>query len=171
LLTFEEMITFLTQIEACLNSRPLTPLSSDPNDLNPLTPGHFLIGESPSTILEPDLTALNANRLSRWRRIQQMVQSFWQRWSTEYLSTLQKRSKWTSPSTNVTLGTMVLLREDHTPPLNWTLGRIVDVHPGSDNIVRVVSVKTTRGIFKRSTTKICPLPFEENEVSKASSIT
>jgi hypothetical protein len=43
LITAEEMHTLLTLIESCLNSRPITPMSSDPNDLEPLTAGHFLI--------------------------------------------------------------------------------------------------------------------------------
>ncbi|KAK9510615.1 hypothetical protein O3M35_005360 [Rhynocoris fuscipes] len=79
LLTFEEMSTYLAMIEACLNSRPLIPLSTDPNDFSTLTPGHFLIGDSLTAIIEPDLTTYKANALSRWRRIQQLSQHFWRR--------------------------------------------------------------------------------------------
>lgn len=54
-LSFEEFTTLLIQIEAILNSRPMEPLSDDPEDLSVLTPGHFLIGESLTTIPEPSL--------------------------------------------------------------------------------------------------------------------
>ncbi|UYV82438.1 hypothetical protein LAZ67_21002170, partial [Cordylochernes scorpioides] len=54
LLTFEEFTTFLTQIEATLNQRPLTPLSEDPNDLEALTPAHFLSGPSTYNLPETD---------------------------------------------------------------------------------------------------------------------
>ncbi|XP_029177497.1 uncharacterized protein LOC114945435, partial [Nylanderia fulva] len=53
ILTYEELSTLLCQIEACLNSRPLYPLSNDPNDYTAITPGHFLIGESPVNVPEP----------------------------------------------------------------------------------------------------------------------
>ncbi|XP_058817410.1 uncharacterized protein LOC131680719 [Topomyia yanbarensis] len=42
----EDMNTLLVQVEGCLNSRPLIPMSDDPNDLQPLTPAHFLFGKS-----------------------------------------------------------------------------------------------------------------------------
>jgi hypothetical protein len=63
-LTYEEMTTVLTQIEGCLNSRPLIPMSEDPDDLAVLTPGHFLIGEPLNSLPEPDLTDVKINRLS-----------------------------------------------------------------------------------------------------------
>jgi len=39
-LTYEELNTVLARVEACLNFRPMTPLSSDPSDMSVLTPGH-----------------------------------------------------------------------------------------------------------------------------------
>ncbi|XP_029172171.1 uncharacterized protein LOC114941361 [Nylanderia fulva] len=53
LFTYEKLLTLLCQIEACLNSRPLYPLSADSTDFAALTPGHFLIGEAPNNVPEP----------------------------------------------------------------------------------------------------------------------
>lgn len=63
--TFEMLMTVLAEIEAILNSRPLTPLSPDPNDLVALTPGHFLIGQELLTLPEFDLSDHQTNRLSK----------------------------------------------------------------------------------------------------------
>ncbi|XP_076299353.1 uncharacterized protein LOC143218194 [Lasioglossum baleicum] len=68
-LTYEEMSTLLTQIEACLNSRPLAALSDDPSDLTALTPGHFLGGTALNALPEPSLVDEEVNRLTRWRLI------------------------------------------------------------------------------------------------------
>lgn len=65
LMTFEEMTTLFTQIEAVLNSRPLCALTEDPDDLNVLTPGHFLIGNALNIVPEPSLEQLKSSRLSR----------------------------------------------------------------------------------------------------------
>lgn len=165
-LTFEELYTLLVQVEACLNSRPLTPISSDPSDLNPLTPGHFLIGDSLSALPEHDLRDIKTNRLGRYQLVQQMLQHFWQRWYKEYLHQMQQRVKWqTTTSSSVNIGMLVVIKDDNLPPLRWKLGRILELHPGADGTTRVVSVKTADGVLKRSVNKLCVLPIEaENEV-------
>ncbi|XP_018368315.1 PREDICTED: uncharacterized protein LOC108764526 [Trachymyrmex cornetzi] len=61
-LTFEELYTVLTQIEACMNSRPLTVMSQDINDLNVLTSGHFIIGEPLTAIPERDVSDVISNK-------------------------------------------------------------------------------------------------------------
>nr|XP_031836770.1 uncharacterized protein LOC116428796 [Nomia melanderi] len=161
-LTCEELYTFWTQVEACLNSRPLYPLSCDPNDLTPLTPGHFLIGDALTAPPQADLLHLNQNRLNHYQLIQYKAEHFWKRWHREYLYELQQRHKWQLDSPgNVKADALVIIREDNTPPLKWRLGRIADLHPDSDNTSRVVSIKVVDGIIKRPVSRVCVLPIEE----------
>ncbi len=89
-LTFEELVTVLTQIEACLNSRPLTPLPSDEEGLEALTSGHFLVGRPLESLPEPSFSYRSMSLLRRWNLRQTLVRQFWKRWSSEYLVTLQK---------------------------------------------------------------------------------
>ncbi|XP_043286900.1 uncharacterized protein [Venturia canescens] len=125
--TFEEYYTLLVEIESILNSRPLIPLSSDPNDTSALTPSHFLVGDS---LLLPA--------------------------EHSYLE------KWYLQGDNLKVGTLVLLKEDNVAPLRWPRGRVVEVHVGKDNIVKVATVRTSSGLFKRAVKKLCPLPLEED---------
>lgn len=160
-LTYEELYTLLVQIEACLNSRPLCAMSNDATDLNVLTPGHFLIGVPLTSLPETDVTDVAVNRLTRHQLLTQMRQHFWKRWSTEYLTQLQQRVKWTHPSNaDIRVNALVLLRDDNAPPLQWRLGRIIAVHPGRDGLIRIVDVKTMNGIVQRSLPKLCILPID-----------
>ncbi|CAI6347553.1 unnamed protein product [Macrosiphum euphorbiae] len=159
-LTYEEFYTLTTRIEGILNSRPITPSSSDPHDLNALTPGHFLIGQPIHAVPEPDTTEVKINRLNRWQLIRQCHQSYWKRWSREYLSTLQGRQKWCKASPNLAVGDMVIVEAPSRPPTEWRLGRVTEVHPGPDDVVRVVSVRTQDGIYKRPVVKLVRLPVE-----------
>ncbi|UYV63689.1 hypothetical protein LAZ67_2005309 [Cordylochernes scorpioides] len=89
LLNFEELTTLLAQIEACLNSRPLYPLSEDPEDLQALTPGHFLIGGSLTALPdEDDIIAMSLP--NRWQLIQKSMNHFWTRWSQNMCTTSTK---------------------------------------------------------------------------------
>lgn len=116
-LTYEEFNTVLVQIEAVLNSRPMYPMSSDPNDFSPLTPAHFLIGRPLTTPAERDVTTAMLPTLSRYKRVEQLRQSFWKRWSMEYISELQRRTKWQDNKEDIKAWTLVLIKEDGLSPL------------------------------------------------------
>lgn len=160
ILSFEEFSTLLIKVEATLNSRPICPLSSDPQDLEALTPGHFLIHRPLNAPPTEDLTDRSPNHLSCWKSIDRLHQSFWRRWSTEYLHTLQQRSKWTESSPEISIGTLVLIKQDNLPPLRWPRGRVTELHPGPDGRARVATLITSSGPLRRPFTKLCPLPTQ-----------
>ncbi|XP_050065896.1 uncharacterized protein LOC126554955 [Aphis gossypii] len=158
--TLEEVTTVLCRVEAALNSRPLVPASSDPNDLECLTPGHFLIGRPLLSIPDPESPDTQLCLRTRWKLLQQSFRFFWRRWSQEYLNTLQTRGKWTKTSNNVEVGNMVVVKTVDSPPLSWPLGRVIEVYPGTDQIVRVAKVITSKGVFTRPVVKLVPLPTD-----------
>ncbi|UYV73851.1 hypothetical protein LAZ67_11001138, partial [Cordylochernes scorpioides] len=149
LLTYEELLTVLVQIESCLNSRPLYPMSNDPNDQRVLTPAHFLLTEPSSCVPEDDLLLVKNHLLTRWQLVQRVLQHLWKRWSKDYLNNLQQRNKWKTISPNVDIDTLVLIKEERMPPARWLMGRVVETHPGKDGLVRVVSVRTSVGVLRR----------------------
>ncbi|XP_065094989.1 uncharacterized protein LOC135716095 [Ochlerotatus camptorhynchus] len=161
--TYEEMTTLLIQIESILNSRPIIPQIDDPMDYEALSPGHFLVGRELTAIAAPFYDGLKENTLSRYQLIQKRKQSFWRRWSCEYITGLQKRSKWNKTPTLLREGLLVIMKDDNLPPQTWKLGRIIKTHPGNDGVVRVVTVRTNNGTYKRSTTQIAVLPIEDAE--------
>uniref|UniRef100_A0ABD2WAC2 Integrase catalytic domain-containing protein n=1 Tax=Trichogramma kaykai TaxID=54128 RepID=A0ABD2WAC2_9HYME len=157
MLTYEEFSTLLTQIEAVLNSRPLTPLPSAPEPESVLSPAHLIIGEPSFIVAEPPLTRENVSTLERWKRITQFTQLFWERWSKEYLQTLQKRCKWQLPKRNLAVGDIVLVKDELTPCARWPLAKIIEVHLGRDGLVRVATIATARGSYKRPVVKLIGL--------------
>ena len=88
-LTFEELSIVLVEIKTFLNSRPLGALSSDVDDLNTLTPFHFLNGAASALLPDADLTDVPENRLDRFQFLERIRNQFRKRWSTEYLLYLQ----------------------------------------------------------------------------------
>ena len=161
ILTFEELSTLLSQVEAVLNSRPLIKVSdSDINSLEALTPSHFLAGDVITSLPDRE-KILELKLLSRWELVQKIKCSFWKRFQREYLSSLQQRSKWTKKQSNIKIGDLVLVKEDNVPPGMWPLGKIISVHPGNDGLIRVVTVKTAKSILKRPIVKLAPLPIDQ----------
>ncbi|GFX44846.1 integrase catalytic domain-containing protein [Trichonephila clavipes] len=159
-MTLEEYLTTITQTEGILNSRPITPLSEDIDDLEVLTLGHFLIGRLITSISEPNLLNKSENTLSRWQKLTKIVQHIWTKSSRDYLNNLLQRSKWQFHKDNVKLNTMVLIRDDNLPVNKWSLGRITKRFPCTDGKVRVVEIKTDKGNIKRSIGNVCALPLD-----------
>ena len=162
-LTFEELTTVLTQIEACLNSHLIVSLSVPDDGIEALTPGHFLIGRPIEALPDPVLTYRTISILSRWILCQALVRHLWQRWSSDYLNSFRHITKWCKCSPNLRVGDIVILREDNMTPSKWPLGRVVSVYTGQDGLVRVVSVKTATGTYRRPITKVVLLPTDSQD--------
>jgi len=111
---------------------------------------------------------LTKPEMDRYQHLQQLVQHFWNRWRTEYLHQLQKRNKWNNPSINrFKPNTLVIVHDDHSLPLKWSLARILETHPGKDGITRVVILRGPNNrTFKRPIIKLCILPLEEESVTR-----
>ena len=131
-----------------------------------LTPGHFLIGGPLNALPEPDLTDVTVSRLTRWQLIQQKVQSFWRHWSRSYIQHLQTIAKWRHANWSIGVGSLVLLADDRFPASKWPLARVVALHPGSDGLTRVVTLKTALGSLSRPVSKLLPLPVAACDVEK-----
>lgn len=158
--TFEMIATLLAQVEACMNSRPLCALSDDPDDARALTPGHFLIGEElinpPAVQREMPKETLR----SFWQQTHASSLEFWKEWSIDYLRTLQTRKKWKIEHKNIAVGQLVLVRNENAPPTHWALGRVTEVHPGQDGLVRTVTLLINGDHYVRPVQKLCTIPTD-----------
>ena len=153
-LSYETLATFTTEIESTMNSRPLTNVSDDIKDDLPLTPNHFLLGRGtpnlpPGIFKDKDLSLSKS-----WKASQLLADHFWNRFLREYLPGQQKRSKWTSATSNLQPDDMVWMLEDFTPRGLWPLAKVVETFPGQDGIVRSVKLKTPTGFKVRPVVKL-----------------
>lgn len=165
-LFFEEYCTVFTKVESLMNSRPYFPLSPEPNDpLNYLTPSHFLMHSTPSSLPELEIPETACLR-KRWDRVRAVTQAFWKKWSREYLHTQMTRDKWPKATPNITVGQVVLVPDVRYSPACWPLGVVVQVHPGSQGAIRVVEVKTPSGVLRRSLNKLAIVPVHTTQESQ-----
>ncbi len=156
-LTYEELSTLLAQIESCLNSRPLASLVNDDDGIEALTPGHFIIGKPLTALPETTPSSRSISLLKRWQLCKSLLRHFWNRWSSEYVTQIGRFTKWRHPTRNIETGDLVLIHENSPIPTKWPLARVVKVHPGKDNLVRVATVRTATGTYTRPVTKLALL--------------
>lgn len=161
-LTYEEYVTVLAQVSACLNSRPLIALDDDPTATEALTPAHLITGRRLIAPLQYDYTKIPDNRLQRWRLIQKMSQQFWEKWHQEYVTQLIERTKWYQRKEDIHVGCVVLVKMDNLPPTHWPLRKITAVFNGADGHVRNVEVQIGNTNYRRGISKVAVLPIDDN---------
>lgn len=80
-LNYEDFETLLLEIEATVNSHPLWYISTEIDELNVSTPGHFLSFRPINTLSEPRNSKLKMNRLSQYQCLHRLLDDFWKSWS------------------------------------------------------------------------------------------
>ena len=161
LISDEMLRTMMTEVQAILNSRPLTPVSSDPKDLEPLTPNHLLLLRANPNLPGGIFNKEDVYSKRRWRQVQYMSDIFWKRWLKEYLPTLQERAKWLEPRRSLEIGDLLLIADENVHRGKWPLARVIDVFHGKDGYVRSAKVQTSSKILTRPVTKLCFLEGEK----------
>ena len=156
--TDEELQTAISGAEHMLNSRPITYQSASPRDIIPLTPNHFLIGNLGNEFAPP---SVDGPILRRWRRVQEVLSHFWNRFIKEWLPSIGKRNKWTQTEKNIGKGDIVLVLWPNTPRNTWPLGKITEAIEGKDGLVRSVLVQVNNKTYRRGLNTIFPLKIEE----------
>lgn len=153
----ESLHTFICEVEAIMNSRPLTTNPDSPNDLEPLTPNHLLLLKGQPTLPPGLFQKSDTYSRRRWKQIQYLADIFWKRWVREYLPNLQERQKWFKKKRNYANGDIVLIADPTAPRGSWMLGKVIDTKKDSKGIVRSLTLKTKTSVIDRPITKVCLL--------------
>ena len=179
--TFEQLITILAEVEAIVNTRPLTYVYDDFDSGFTLTPAHFLMSRFQPLLLstvdmdEDDDYYYEKNSatslLDSWKRGQQQVNSFWEIWRNEYLLSLRERySMFHRKEKNQIdsipqVGQVVIIKEERIPRRYWKLGRIERLNISSDGEVRSADIYLPGNRNLQRSIKLL-YPLEINEQSK-----
>ncbi|XP_064472910.1 uncharacterized protein LOC135387742 [Ornithodoros turicata] len=140
-LSHDMLTTLLAEVASIVNSRPLTSVSTDPENPTILTPNAILTQKTGG--IPPPAGEFEHENIYRrqWKQVQSMANAFWSRWSKEYLPTLYGRRQWQRRQQDVRAGDIVLLRNRDTVRNEWPMGRVTNTFRSSDGRVRRVEVK------------------------------
>ncbi|XP_037294022.1 uncharacterized protein LOC119188469 [Manduca sexta] len=170
LLKDTQLMTVMKEMEAILNTRPLTTVDTEIEHV--LTPADFLtagrcitlVGSQENLLLEG--TATKVDLVKSWRKARIVLEEFKEMFANQYLPSLRERY-WNSPKEPRILskelpkvGQIVQLKENKNRE-DWKVGKIVSLIRGSDGQCRIAKVKVGNSIFTRSITHLYPLEIEE----------
>ncbi|KAK7913154.1 hypothetical protein WMY93_013365 [Mugilogobius chulae] len=142
-LTHELLSTFMAEVCAIMNARPLVPVSTDPESPFILTPSMLLTMKTGSAPPPPGNFENGMLLKEQWKRVQSLADIFWSKWRREYLHTLQLRHKWQDKKQNLKEGDIVLLKDSQAKRNEWPMSIITKTIPGQDGLVRKVEMASS----------------------------
>ena len=155
------MATVFAEVQCLVNSRPLGYPSNEANDLQPITPNHFILGRATTEVPQGPFRETKNSR-KRFEFVQALAQQVLNRFHREYLQTLMQRAKWQSKERQFKIGDIVLMVDSNVARGKWNLARVIEVYPGRDGVARNGKLKTKCGEYKRSVQRCCQILEEES---------
>lgn len=153
-LTPFELYTCLLEVANLVNQRPNGRIPNNPDDGAYLCPNDILLVRA-SRALPQGLFRQTKNPCHRFEFCQKIADSFWKKWAQDVLPCLVSRKKWHTQRRNVVVNAFVIVADANPVRGKWSAGRVHQVFPGEDGIVRNVQVKISSDTYMRPITKIC----------------
>jgi Family of unknown function (DUF5641) len=146
ILTENDFLTHVITAEGLINSRPLGYVSDDPDDLDALTPNHFLRGRIPGDISPQEVADWGLTK--RLEQLEQFQTQFWKRYVDEMVPNFHLMNEWTKNRENFAVGDVVATADKKVRG-RWPLAKVVEVFPDSDGVVRKVSLQQQGQVLER----------------------
>ena len=177
-LTSDEFYTVLTEVEAMVNSRPLTFISDEPQETSYITPASFLIGRPITNIpirtsKGKDPGGLSSKEINRCLISQnRMLESIWKMWKEDYIRQLGRVPNDLKEDNALKVGELVMVTDHNSPRCKWEVGLIESVKEGRDGKIRQCKVRTAkRGTLTRPVQHVARLEMESMEEYQKYSLT
>lgn len=153
-----ELADVLLMVEETMNGRPLTYVTEQNGELEPLTPSMFM--KVSGGVKFPEGCGSEAEQIRvRWKYLTNLKKELHLRFRKEYLSQLVSRTK-DKPTRPIKIGELVMIGNDRKKKVMWPLARVLELIPGKDGVVRLAKVKTETGINTRPVQLLYPLELD-----------
>ena len=141
-MSVSEILTVFSQAADLLNEQPLGVMPGTDSEISILTPNCLLLGRSKSK--NPGGYAANPSLRARITLIERITDQFWKYWTSLYAPTLIQQSKWLQVKWNLKVGDVVIVADLNVLKGEYRLGRVTQVFPSADGMVR-----RARVLYKR----------------------
>ncbi|XP_055526914.1 uncharacterized protein LOC129719544 [Wyeomyia smithii] len=171
ILTDEVLLTVLAEAEDMINARPLTYIPQELAEEEAITPHHFLRGNMTIADMKVDGKVNVAGALrDAYKRSQVVPNRMWERWSKEYLPTINRRAKWYGDQKPLEVNDLVFIVDGKNRKC-WTRGIVEQVFQGPDGRIRQANVRTAGGVLRRAVANLAVLEIRDCKSETSGKVT